>query len=222
MGDCGALYVAPEMVPLYKNIMKVADVVTPNQFEAETLSETKINSLEDACAVTKKLHSFGSPNVIITTLSLPLNEIPAEILLDSSSEESLYCFTSQTLSDGTVEQHLISFPTFPGYFTGTGDLFSSLVVARLQESIDAEGKEAYSLVNAAYRVICSVNAITKKTYVYQQKWTSQFDTSIKEGEKPSKAKLVRKCELQLIQGRREIEQPELVGKDIVKKMKVSL
>jgi pyridoxine kinase len=35
MGDCGALYVAPEIVPLYKNIMQIADVVTPNQFEAE-------------------------------------------------------------------------------------------------------------------------------------------------------------------------------------------
>jgi pyridoxine kinase len=35
MGDGGALYVAPEIVPLYRNIMRYADVVTPNQFEAE-------------------------------------------------------------------------------------------------------------------------------------------------------------------------------------------
>lgn len=35
MGDGGVLYVAPEIVPLYRAIMRVADVVTPNQFEAE-------------------------------------------------------------------------------------------------------------------------------------------------------------------------------------------
>lgn len=35
MGDGGALYVAPEIVPLYRHIMQYADVVTPNQFEAE-------------------------------------------------------------------------------------------------------------------------------------------------------------------------------------------
>ncbi|KAI7901339.1 pyridoxal kinase [Cokeromyces recurvatus] len=36
MGDGGSLYVAPEIVPLYRNIMKsVVDVITPNQFEAE-------------------------------------------------------------------------------------------------------------------------------------------------------------------------------------------
>lgn len=35
MGDEGALYVAPEIVPLYRNIMRIADIVTPNQFEAE-------------------------------------------------------------------------------------------------------------------------------------------------------------------------------------------
>jgi pyridoxine kinase len=179
----------------------------------------KISSLDDACAVTKKLHSFGSPNVIITTLSLPLSEVPAEIHLDSSSEESLYCFTSQTLNDGTIEQYLISFPTYPGYFTGTGDLFSSLVVARLQESIEKNKKGNYSLVNAAYRVICSVNAITKNTYLYQEKWKSTVDND--DTKASSKAKFVRKCELQLIKGKKEIEEPERVGQNVVKKIQVS-
>jgi pyridoxine kinase len=35
MGDCGELYVAPELVPLYKHIVQYADIITPNQFEAE-------------------------------------------------------------------------------------------------------------------------------------------------------------------------------------------
>lgn len=35
MGDGGALYVAPEIVPLYRDILRIADFITPNQFEAE-------------------------------------------------------------------------------------------------------------------------------------------------------------------------------------------
>jgi pyridoxine kinase len=35
MGDNGKLYVAEDVVPAYKNIIKDADLILPNQFEAE-------------------------------------------------------------------------------------------------------------------------------------------------------------------------------------------
>jgi pyridoxine kinase len=35
MGDNGRLYVAPEVVPEYKALLPYADLVLPNQFEAE-------------------------------------------------------------------------------------------------------------------------------------------------------------------------------------------
>jgi pyridoxine kinase len=174
----------------------------------------KIESLKDTCLATKKLHELGTDNVVITTLSLPLKDIPQELLLDSSSNESLYCFTSQKTSEG-YEQYLISFPTYQGYFTGTGDLFSSLVVARLQETIE---KQNVSLIEAVYKVVCSVNLITKKTYEYQKSFTNGASFEIES--KPNAAQLVRKCELQLIKGKKAIEQPELIGKNIIKKFKV--
>ena len=207
MGDGGALYVAPEIVPLYRNIMRYADVVTPNQFEAETLSEMKITSLEEACQVAKKLHSLGSPNVVITSLSLSLKDVPVEIQLETSSEESLYCLSSQQINDGTTEQYLIAFPTYEGYFTGTGDLFSSLTVAHFAQ-------KQSSLIDAVFKVICSVNAITRKTYIYQQQKNNSMKT------KPNAANLVRNCELRLIQGKKEIEEPELY-KNVIKKVKIS-
>lgn len=211
MGDGGALYVAPEIIPLYRNIMRLADVVTPNQFEAELLTEMKIDSLTDACNVAKKLHLLGSNHVVITTLSIPFDHVPKEIHLESSCEKSLYCFTSQVLEDGTIDQHLISFPTFEGYFTGTGDLFSSLVVARLQESMDKSENQMPSLIDAAYRVICTVNAITRRTFNYQQRLLAA---------NPDAAKIARNCELHLIQGKKEIEQPERIGLGVVKKIRV--
>ncbi|GAA5798239.1 hypothetical protein HPULCUR_003639 [Helicostylum pulchrum] len=215
MGDEGALYVAPEIVPLYRNILRFVDVVTPNQFEAELLSEMKINSLKDACTAASKLHNLGAPNVIITTLCVPLVDVPKDIHLESSSDQSLYCFTSQTLPDGSIEQCLIAFPTYPGYFTGTGDLFSSLVVARLQESINAS--VIPSLSDAAYRVVCSVNAITKNTWLHQQRKIENLQ-DIKS--KPDAAKITKQCELQLIKGKKEIEYPERVGLGIIKKTRI--
>lgn len=35
MGDQGRLYVDPGVVPVYKNILPDADLIVPNQFEAE-------------------------------------------------------------------------------------------------------------------------------------------------------------------------------------------
>jgi pyridoxine kinase len=38
MGDNGRLYVAPDVVPVYKSLVPHADLVLPNQFEAEYVS----------------------------------------------------------------------------------------------------------------------------------------------------------------------------------------
>jgi pyridoxine kinase len=35
MGDNGQLYVQPDVIPVYKELMKFAKAITPNQFEAE-------------------------------------------------------------------------------------------------------------------------------------------------------------------------------------------
>ena len=35
MGDNGQLYVSEDVVPAYKNLVRDADLIVPNQFEAE-------------------------------------------------------------------------------------------------------------------------------------------------------------------------------------------
>ena len=35
MGDNGKLYVSEDVVPAYKNVINQADMILPNQFEAE-------------------------------------------------------------------------------------------------------------------------------------------------------------------------------------------
>lgn len=35
IGDGGRLYVAPDVVPVYRSMLPLADVITPNYFEVE-------------------------------------------------------------------------------------------------------------------------------------------------------------------------------------------
>lgn len=52
MGDNGRLYVPEELVPVYRDeVIPLATVLTPNQFEAETLTGMSIQSDEDAVSL---------------------------------------------------------------------------------------------------------------------------------------------------------------------------
>jgi len=69
LGDNGKLYVPPELVDVYRSeLIALATVLTPNQFEAELLTGFKIESLQDAVAACLWLHEKGPETVIITSL----------------------------------------------------------------------------------------------------------------------------------------------------------
>lgn len=40
MGDQGRLYVNPDVVPAYKSVIRHADLILPNQFEAEYVAHS--------------------------------------------------------------------------------------------------------------------------------------------------------------------------------------
>ncbi|KLU87682.1 pyridoxal kinase [Magnaporthiopsis poae ATCC 64411] len=127
MGDNGTLYVAPDVVPAYKALLRHADLILPNQFEAEVLSEVEIVdavSLERAVGV---LHArSGVPHVIITSVSLPHPDHP---------EKSMWVVGSTRTSDGQPRMFKIVFPAIDCYFSGTGDMFAALMVARMREAV---------------------------------------------------------------------------------------
>ena len=45
MGDQGRLYVNPDVVPAYKNVIQHADLILPNQFEAEYVPSSSYLSI---------------------------------------------------------------------------------------------------------------------------------------------------------------------------------
>lgn len=70
MGDNGRLYIKEDLIPVYKEcILPLADIITPNLFEAEILSGMKI-TIDNVWDAINYLHDKGCQTVVITSAEL--------------------------------------------------------------------------------------------------------------------------------------------------------
>ncbi|KAK4132499.1 Ribokinase-like protein, partial [Trichocladium antarcticum] len=127
MGDNGNLYVAADVVPVYKSLVHHADLVLPNQFEAELLSDIPITDLPSLSLALQTLHSrYGIPHVVITSVSLAHPDHPVS---------SLSVVGSTMTAARRARAFKIVFPAIDCYFSGTGDMFAALMVVRMREAV---------------------------------------------------------------------------------------
>ncbi|PIL30403.1 hypothetical protein GSI_07589 [Ganoderma sinense ZZ0214-1] len=143
LGDSGRLYVSPEVVPIYRNALRLATIITPNWFEVEVLTDTKITDTASLQHAIRTLHqTYHVPHVVIS--SIPLKPwlsaaLPPSARPSSSSPDSdcLACIASsqEPSSSSTAVVHASCFPCLPGYFSGVGDLFSALVLAHFDQTL---------------------------------------------------------------------------------------
>ncbi|AEO65984.1 uncharacterized protein THITE_2113679 [Thermothielavioides terrestris NRRL 8126] len=132
MGDNGRLYVAPDVVPVYKSLVPHADLVLPNQFEAELLSEVQITDVPSIGRAIQVMHErYGIPHIVITSVSLPHPDHPVS---------SLSVVGSSMTSGRRARPFKIVFPAIDCYFSGTGDMFAALMVVRMREAVHNGGR----------------------------------------------------------------------------------
>ncbi|KAI3529788.1 pyridoxal kinase [Colletotrichum abscissum] len=135
MGDNGKLYVAEEVVPAYQSLVEHADLILPNQFEAELLSGVKITDMQTLQTAIRALHTkYRIPHVVITSVSLASPDHPPSHLSVVGS--------SMSPSTGEPRLFKIVFPAIDAYFSGTGDMFAALMTVRMREAVIAAS--AYS------------------------------------------------------------------------------
>ncbi|WQF77821.1 Putative pyridoxine kinase, pyridoxamine kinase/Phosphomethylpyrimidine kinase, ribokinase [Colletotrichum destructivum] len=130
MGDNGRLYVAEEVVPAYQSLVEYADLILPNQFEAELLSGVKITDMQTLQTAIRALHTkYRIPHVVITSVSLASPDHPPSHL----------SVVGSSMSPTTSEPRLfkIVFPAIDAYFSGTGDMFAALMTVRMREAVIA-------------------------------------------------------------------------------------
>jgi pyridoxine kinase len=124
MGDVGrGLYVKPGIPEIFKNeIVKRADIVTPNQFELEILTGVDTSVPGNARKAIEKLHALGPKVVLITSFTAGANSEPRISMLASDGEEMFITTTPEL--------------PFPPGMAGSGDLTAALFLSRYLETRD--------------------------------------------------------------------------------------
>ncbi|WPX97531.1 pyridoxal kinase [Candidatus Fokinia crypta] len=121
MGDIGrGIFVKDDVVNFFrKNALKYADVITPNQFEAELLSEMKIRNIEDAKKVAMCLYKRmkGKNNGKLIIIKSILHDVGHELsnLMFDGSE--YFLITTKSYDFAMHDMRI------PG---GFGDVFMAL------------------------------------------------------------------------------------------------
>ncbi|KAI9784173.1 MAG: putative pyridoxal kinase [Geoglossum umbratile] len=214
MGDEGRLYVNEDVVPAYKGLLHMADMILPNQFEAEILSGIKIDSLPALKAAITTLHvKYHIPHIIITSLRLP------------NTPKTLTVVGSTFRSDASSRLFRIDIPAIDCFFSGTGDMFAALTVARFREAAATEGLcgsrswvseddiEAVRLplAKAAEKVLASMCAVLVKTKERRDRELVRVEGAIGEegGEKMLHLKRTKAAEVQLVRNLQVLREPRI-------------
>ncbi|XP_030753615.1 pyridoxal kinase [Sitophilus oryzae] len=146
LGDNGKLYVPQELIPLYQNlIVPIATVLTPNLFEIEILTNIKIENINDIWKAIDFLHEKGCETVCVSSAEF------------STNENTLCVFGSSRKGNPVKVQ--IEIEKIPASFTGTGDLFSALLLCFMYQT-ESNLKESLE------KTVAVVQAVLKKTLAY--------------------------------------------------------
>ncbi|KAJ5720291.1 uncharacterized protein N7483_008225 [Penicillium malachiteum] len=228
MGDQGRLYVNDDVVPAYKKMIHHADLILPNQFEAEVLSGIKITSLATLAEAITAIHRiYGVPHVIIT--SVQLFKLSQSGSTPSTPDNYLTVIGSTTRSDSSPRLFRIDVPALDCFFSGTGDMFAALMVARLREAIDAAGPDLRStaswvspdevepsclpLAQATLKVLSSMHSVLERTMEARNAElavaspTQNGDLTTEEQQKQEHLRRTKAAEVRLVRNARFLRDP---------------
>ncbi|KAI2668233.1 Pyridoxal kinase [Labeo rohita] len=187
LGDHGSMYVPQNLHPVYKNkVVPVADIITPNQFEAELLTGKNISTEKEAVEVMDLLHKMGPDTVVITSSDLP-PRLGDRFLVSFGSQRIL-------MPDGTrtTQRIRIEVPKVDAVFVGTGDLFAAMLLAWTHHY-------PTDLKTACEKTFSVMHHVIQRTISYAHEMAGP-------GRRPSPAQL----ELRMVQSKADIEDPAIV------------
>ncbi len=144
LGDVGrGIYVRDGVADMVKHtLVPIADIITPNHFEAEFLAGHALDNVEKALQFCDSIIANGTSRVVITSFeggSTPSGTIQCI----AADKHGKYILTKPKVTTGYKEN-----------FTGSGDIFTSIFLAStLQGKTTAEALEhTASAVHAIYEV----------------------------------------------------------------------
>jgi pyridoxine kinase len=168
LGDNGKLYTKPELVDIFvEEVIPLADIVTPNQFELELLTKQKVETDQDITKAISILHSKGPHTVVVTSVS---KETEGEG--GQAGDILVIASTTKKQDQGYHPQFKIRIPRLDSDFTGTGDLTAALLLAwcdtypgRLQEAVLRSMSTVYKILQDTVKFNSSSSAKTQSKSV---------------------------------------------------------
>jgi pyridoxine kinase len=123
MGDVGrGFYVKPDIPGIFKNeLIPLADIVTPNQFELEALSGLDTQNIDNARRAIDMIHEKGPSIVLVTSYNGGNNS--GQIRMLASDKSGIYSISTPELPIGTG-------------MAGSGDITASVFLSRYLETGD--------------------------------------------------------------------------------------
>lgn len=136
----------------------------------------------------------------------------------------MYCAGSTRTSDAKSRKFVIEVPVIDGFFSGTGDLFAGLTLARLREQSEIAGLLGVDswipsddiaavdlpLAKAVQGVLASMNGVLVRTKTERDRILQEMEaTGQFEGKDQKEVHIMRTraSELRLVQSRRELMDP---------------
>ncbi|GMF75922.1 unnamed protein product [Aspergillus oryzae] len=138
----------------------------------------KISSLSTLAEAITAIHAtYNVPHIIIT--SVDLSKFTQSSSPQTTPPDSLTVIGSTTRSDGSPRLFRIDVPALDCYFSGTGDMFAALIVARFREAVFAADPQLRTtkswvspddvaatelpLARATVQVLASMHCVLEKT-----------------------------------------------------------
>lgn len=151
MGDTGrGFYVNPEIPEIFKNdVLPLADIVTPNQFELEALTGIDTADLAGARKAIQAIHAKGPRVVLVTSFRegvSPREQAPTGAHIGLLASDGTQLYRTQTPE----------FP-FPAGMAGSGDLTASVFLSRYLETrnvpqtLEQTTASVYGIMEATFR-----------------------------------------------------------------------
>lgn len=140
MADDGKLYNGSTLhtVAYMRKVCAIADVILPNFTEARFLADKYLDrtslTMEEAEDLLLSLHKMGSHSVVIT----------------SAVVEDKSCTLLYDGADGSIK--IIHYDLLDAQFSGTGDLFSAILIGKYQDGCSLESSVATAM-NFVYDMI---------------------------------------------------------------------
>ncbi|GJE93870.1 pyridoxal kinase [Phanerochaete sordida] len=214
LGDSGKLYVSPDVIPIYRAMLPLSTIITPNWFEVETLTDVQITDVSSLRRALKILHEqYQVPNVVVS--SIPLRPwlhaaLPAQARPSGSEPDASYLLciassaTDTTKGPAPSAVHIRAVTCLSGYFSGVGDLFSALVLAHFRAGPHAGMAGGSHLAHAAAQALAKTHAMLKLTDEYAAALPEEdrlpTDEELDAREPERKVRRMNGRELRLVQG----------------------